>query len=154
MSPPLHVLEREQLIARPRPEVFAFFADPRNLETMTPETLGFHILTPGPIAMRKGAIIDYDLRLFGVRFSWKTLIEAYELDQRFVDVQMKGPYKVWRHTHTFSDAEGGTLVRDRVEYALPFGVLGTAVRALFVRRTLEGIFDFRAATMSRVFADA
>jgi len=152
MSSSTFLLEREQTVPRPRSEVFAFFAAPENLETLTPPTLAFRILTPRPIAMGAGALIDYDLSLFGVRFGWRTLIEAFELDERFIDLQLKGPYRLWRHTHEFRDVPGGTLVRDRVEYELPLGVLGRAAHAVFVRRTLRNIFDYRAATMERLFA--
>jgi hypothetical protein len=147
-----HLFEQEQLVRRPRREVFAFFADAANLERITPASLHFEIRTPQPIAMRAGATIDYDLALFGVRFRWHTLIESFEADSGFVDVQTKGPYRSWRHSHTFSDAPGGTLVRDRVEYELPFGPLGELTRRLFVARQLRRIFDFRRAAIEAAFA--
>jgi hypothetical protein len=146
-----HVLEREQLIARPRDEVFAFFEDAGNLERLTPAFLKFRIVTPRPIEMRQGTIIDYRLRLFGAPLTWRSLIEIYEPKTRFVDVQLRGPYRAWRHTHTFEDARGGTLMRDRVEYALPLGPLGDVARAVFVRRTLERVFDFRGETIASIF---
>jgi len=139
----VHLLARSQLVPRPRAEVFAFFADARNLERLTPPFLRFRILTPGPIAMRTGALIDYRLSLFGVPFSWRTEIEAFEPETRFVDVQRRGPYRRWHHTHTFADAPGGTLIGDRVEYQLPFGPLGELARVLAVRRQLDAIFDYR-----------
>jgi ligand-binding SRPBCC domain-containing protein len=153
MASPSFLLEREQILPRARGEVFAFFADPANLEALTPRSLRFRILTPRPLEMGPGAVIDYELHLFGLPFRWKTLIEAFEPNERFVDVQLEGPYAAWRHTHEFHDAPGGTRVGDRVAYAMPFGVLGTAARALFVRRTLEGIFDYRADTMRRLFLE-
>ncbi len=143
-----HVLERSQVVPRPRAEVFAFFAEPRNLEVITPGFLRFRILTPGDIPMAPGTIIDYRLSLFGVPFRWRTEIEAFEPLVRFVDVQVRGPYALWRHEHRFEDAPGGTLVRDRVEYALPLGPLGALARALFVRRSLARIFDQRAAVIA------
>jgi ligand-binding SRPBCC domain-containing protein len=139
----VHLLERSQFVPRPRGEVFAFFADARNLERLTPPFLRFQILTPGPIAMRPGALIDYRLSLFGVSFSWQTEIEAFEPESRFVDVQRRGPYRRWHHTHTFADAPGGTLIGDRVEYQLPLGPLGELARVLAVRRQLDAIFDYR-----------
>jgi ligand-binding SRPBCC domain-containing protein len=139
----IHVLERNQLVRRPRAEVFAFFADAHNLERLTPPFLHFEILTPAPIAMRPGALIEYRLSLFGLPFSWQTEIEAFEPGLRFVDVQRRGPYRRWHHSHTFADAPGGTLVGDRVEYQLPLGPLGEVARALVVRRQLEAIFDYR-----------
>lgn len=146
-----YVLEREQVVPRPRSEVFAFFAEAGNLERLTPPTLRFSILTPGPIVMRPGAIIDYRLTLLGVPFRWRTLIEAFEPEMRFVDSQATGPYAVWRHTHTFEEVPGGTLIRDHVEYALPLGPLGVLARRLFVRRQLAHIFDYRQKTVAALF---
>jgi ligand-binding SRPBCC domain-containing protein len=139
----IHLLERSQLVPRPRAEVFAFFADARNLERLTPGFLRFQILTPAPIEMRPGTLIDYRLSLFGVGFGWRTEIEAFEPEVRFVDVQRRGPYARWHHTHTFADAPGGTLIGDRVEYALPLGPLGEVARALVVGRQLDTIFEHR-----------
>src|SRR5512141_3238148 len=138
-----HVLERTQLVHRPRREVWAFFADPGNLEEITPDFLRFRIVTPRPIPMAAGARIDYRLSLFGVPFSWRTRIEEVVPGESFVDVQLAGPYRRWRHTHRFADAPGGTLVTDRVEYELPLGPLGAVAHALFVARTLDAIFAFR-----------
>ncbi len=139
----IHLLERTQLVPRPRAEVFEFFADAHNLERLTPGFLHFQILTPAPIALRPGALIDYRLSLFGVGFRWRTEIEVYEPGVRFVDVQRRGPYRRWHHTHTFADAPGGTLIGDRVEYQLPFGPLGELARVLLVRRQVETIFEHR-----------
>lgn len=147
-----HVFEQEQLVPRPRAEVFAFFADAANLERITPGFLHFEILSPQPIAMGAGAIIDYQLSLFGLRFGWRTLIESFEPDRGFVDVQTKGPYRSWRHTHRFSDAPGGTLVHDRVEYEVPFGPFGALARRLFVAHQLRRIFDFRRTAIQSALA--
>jgi len=146
-----HLFEQEQLIGRTRPEVFAFFADPSNLERITPESLRFEIRSRQPIAMRAGAIIDYQLSLYGLKFSWRTLIESFDPESGFVDVQSKGPYRSWRHSHSFSDAPGGTLVRDRVEYEVPLGPLGEIAHRLFVARQIRRIFDFRRAAIERAF---
>src|SRR5689334_13285069 len=99
MAPTPHVLERSQLVRRSRRDVFAFFADPENLDAITPDDLRFEILTPRPIAMCAGALIEYRLRLLGVRFGWLTRIEVFDPEERFVDVQVKGPYRSWRHMH-------------------------------------------------------
>jgi ligand-binding SRPBCC domain-containing protein len=147
-----HLFEQEQLVRRPRGEVFAFFADAANLERITPDSLRFEIRSPQPIAMRAGAIIDYQLSLFGLKFRWRTGIESFDPDAGFVDVQTKGPYRSWRHSHGFSDAPGGTLVRDRVEYELPLGPFGEIARRLFVERQLRRIFDFRRAAIEKAFA--
>jgi ligand-binding SRPBCC domain-containing protein len=147
-----HWLERETIVPRPRTEVFAFFSDAANLERITPPFLRFRITTPQPLDIREGTLIDYRLSLFGIPFGWRTLIEEYEPEERFVDRQLKGPYRLWRHTHEFSDVPGGTRMVDRVEYAIPLGPLGGLARALFVRRMLDRIFDFRAKTINEHFA--
>jgi hypothetical protein len=148
-----HVLERAQLVPRPRGEVWAFFADPANLEAITPDFLRFRILTPD-VPMAPGALLDYRLSLFGVPFSWRTRIEEVVPGARFVDVQLVGPYRRWRHLHRFEDAPGGTLVRDRVEYELPLGPLGGAAHALFVRRALARIFDHRVRAVEAILSGA
>jgi ligand-binding SRPBCC domain-containing protein len=140
---PLHTLVRAQNLARPVDDVFAFFADAANLEAITPPALGFRILTPLPVGMASGTLIDYRLRLFGIPFRWRTRIEVFEPGVRFVDVQLSGPYRLWRHSHVFVPLGRGTLVVDAVVYELPLGALGAAAHALFVRRTLEHIFDHR-----------
>ncbi len=140
------------MVRRSRSEVFAFFADAANLERITPASLHFEIRSPQPIAMRAGATIHYRLSLFGLTFRWCTLIESFEPEWRFVDVQAAGPYRSWRHTHTFEDVPGGTLVRDQVEYEVPFGPLGELARRLFVARQLRRIFDFRRAAIETAFA--
>lgn len=147
-----HLFEQEQLVRSARGEVFTFFADAANLERITPASLRFEIRSPRPIAMRAGAIIDYQLSLFGLKFRWRTLIESFDPDSGFVDVQIKGPYRSWRHSHRFSDAPGGTLVRDRIEYELPLGPFGELARRLFVERQLRRIFDFRRAAIEQAFA--
>lgn len=133
----------EQVVRRPLGEVFAFFADAANLEAITPDFLRFRILTPLPIAMRPGALIDYQLSLFGVPFRWRTRIETWEPGRRFVDVQERGPYRSWHHTHEFEACPEGTRVRDTVRYALPMGPVGALAHALFVRGRVEAIFDHR-----------
>ena len=137
------LLESVQFVGRPLPEVFAFFSDARNLERITPGFLHFRILTPMPVEMRAGALIEYRIRLFGIPFRWRTLIEAWEPGARFTDVQLRGPYALWHHTHEFLAVPGGTLVVDRVRYAMPMGFLGEIGHALLVRRSLGRIFGHR-----------
>ncbi len=115
------------------PQVFPFFADARNLEAITPPLLGFRVVTPDPIEMRVGTLIQYRLRLHGVPVYWLTSIQAWDPPHRFVDVQVRGPYGLWHHTHTFEEVDGGTLMRDTVRYAIGFGPLGE-----IARRTLVG----------------
>jgi ligand-binding SRPBCC domain-containing protein len=150
----VHLLEREQVVPRGRPEVFAFFADARNLERLTPASLRFTILTRGPILMRAGTVIDYRIKLSGLPLRWRTLIEVFAPEDRFVDVQTRGPYKTWRHLHEFHEVPGGTAIVDRVEYELPFGPLGDVVHAAIVRRRLDGIFGYRRATIEALFGKA
>ena len=130
-----------------RDAVFPFFADPHNLSRITPQGMGFRIITPIPIPMRAGALIDYVIRISGITLRWTTLITQYDPPQSFVDVQLKGPYSYWHHHHEFVAAENGTEVLDTVHYALPAGLLGTLAHALGVRRTLNRIFDHRESAI-------
>ena len=145
-----HTLYREQTLPGTPDDVFPFFADAGNLEAITPPWLSFRIVTPRPIAMGVGTLIEYRLRLRGLPISWLTRIEVWEPGVRFVDQQLRGPYALWHHTHEFSPGEAGTTVmRDTVRYALPFGQLGEIAQRLFVRRDLDRIFDYRTAEVSR-----
>lgn len=148
-----HTLVREQVLPGTPREVFEFYADAGNLERITPGWLGFRIVTPQPIEMRPGALIEYRLKLRGVPVHWLTRIESWEPGVRFIDVQVKGPYRLWHHTHTFEAHEEGTLVRDEVRYELPLGPLGELAHRLLVRRDLERIFDFRHASVSKVMRE-
>ena len=136
-------LEQKQLIPLGRPSVFEFFSDAFNLERLTPDFLNFKILTEAPIDIQEDTIIEYRIRLFGVPMFWRTRIERFEPDEAFVDTQIKGPYKLWHHTHTFEETEDGTLMRDVVLYRLPFGILGQLAHFMFVKKTLEKIFQYR-----------
>jgi ligand-binding SRPBCC domain-containing protein len=151
----LHVLRREQHLPGAPGDVFPFFADAQNLEAITPPWLGFRVVTPRPIDMRAGALIEYRLRLRGVPLRWRTRIAVWDPPRRFVDVQLSGPYRLWHHTHDFEpDGAGGTIMRDTVRYALPLGALGALAHRLVVRRDLAAIFDFRQeavlASLSKV----
>ena len=131
-------------VPQPLPVVFEFFSRADNLERITPPWMGFRILTPGPTDMKGGASIAYALRVRGIPLRWLTEVERWNPPFDFVDVQVKGPYKLWRHTHRFSEFEGGTSIVDVVDYALPFGVLGRLAHRIQVARDLSHIFDFRA----------
>lgn len=146
-----HRLSRTQLIPRPVEEVFPFFADAANLQTITPDFMHFRIVTPLPIEMREGALIDYRIKLFGVPSGWRTRIERWEPGRRFVDVQLRGPYRLWHHTHEFESVAGGTRMTDTVDYELPLGPLGGIAHALFVGKTLTRIFDYRLTKIAELF---
>ena len=139
----VHRLEREQRVARPLEQVFEFFARAGNLERITPPWLSFALLTEEPVEMRHGALIKYRLTLHGVPLRWTSRVEQWEPGRLFVDRQVEGPYRLWHHRHEFAPAGAGTLVRDRVNYALPLGPLGELGHALFVRRDLDRIFRYR-----------
>ena len=142
-------LERELVVPQPIEDVFPFFADAHNLEVLTPEFLNFSILTPAPIDMFEGQLIDYRIKLHGIPIRWRTRIAAWEPPYRFVDEQIKGPYRLWRHEHTFeAHPDGGSLLRDRVEYAMWGGAL---IHSLFVKKDLERIFDHRHQVMRERF---
>jgi ligand-binding SRPBCC domain-containing protein len=146
-----HVLRREQVLPRAPEEVFPFFADAHNLEAITPPWLGFRVVTPRPIAMRAGTLIEYRLRLRGLPLAWLTRIAEWMPGVRFVDEQLSGPYRLWHHTHEFEpDGAGGTLMRDTVRYALPLWPLGEVAHALLVRRDLAAIFDHRRQAVARL----
>jgi ligand-binding SRPBCC domain-containing protein len=141
----IRTLEREQLLPGRPVDVFPFFADARNLEAITPPLLRFRVVSVEPIEMRAGTLIAYRLRLHGITVRWLTRIAVWDPPHRFVDVQLRGPYALWHHTHSFADAgDGQTLMRDVVRYAIGFGPLGDLAHALLVRRDLARIFDFRA----------
>ena len=130
-------------------EVFPFFGEARNLEAITPPWLRFEVLTPPTIVMAVGTLIDYRIRIHGLPVRWQTRIAEWNPPHGFVDVQLRGPYKLWHHTHTFTEKNSGTLCVDQVRYR-PRG--GTIVNWLFVRRDVERIFAYRTARMQELLA--
>src|SRR4051794_22941866 len=152
----IHVLHREQRLEAPPSVVFPFFADARNLEAITPPLLSFRLLTPEPVEMGVGTFLQYALRVHGVPVRWDTLIQEWDPPVRFVDVQVRGPYRLWHHTHELEALDGGpgTLMRDTVRYAVGFGRLGEIARRTVVRRDLEAIFAFRAERVPGLIAHA
>jgi ligand-binding SRPBCC domain-containing protein len=147
----IYELERALWVPRPLTEVFNFFSRAENLEQITPPFLQFRITTKAPLEMKEGAAISYALRVRGLPVRWLTHIERWNPPFEFVDVQSKGPYKLWRHTHQFAAVDGGTSITDNVQYALPFGALGRIVHRLRVRRDLATIFDYRAERIRELF---
>lgn len=145
-----HILTREQTINAPIEKVFGFFADAGNLERITPPELKFKIISPQPIDIKKGALIDYKLKLRGLPITWKTEITEWNPPHRFVDAALKSPYKQWIHLHTFEENKTGeTIMRDRVSYRLPLEPLGDLAH-WFVRRELDYIFDYRQKVVSEI----
>ena len=132
-----------------RDQVFAFFADPANLQALTPPWLAFEILTPTPLPRGEGAVFEYRLRVRGLPLRWRTLIETYVPGEVFADRQLAGPYALWHHTHRFEDLPGGgTRMTDDVHYRVGWGPLGSLVHALWIRRDIERIFAYRRQVLS------
>jgi ligand-binding SRPBCC domain-containing protein len=140
----LHEFTAETWLPQPPEIVFPFFGDAANLDAITPPWLNFKIITPPPIVMRPGALIDYRLRLRGFPLRWRTRISEWEPPFRFVDEQLHGPYRLWVHEHTFVPSQGGTLARDHIRYAVPFDWL---VHRWLVRPDIERIFAHRLGAL-------
>jgi ligand-binding SRPBCC domain-containing protein len=143
----IHELTRITHVDRPLGEVFSFFADPANLELLTPSWLRFEVASPRPVEMRAGTRIDYRLRLHGFPVRWQSEITEWDPPNRFVDEQRRGPYRFWRHEHRFAEADGTDII-DFVQYAVPFDALS---HKWLVQPDIEGIFDFREAKMRELF---
>ena len=143
-----YCLTTELLVAEPCESVFEFFADACQLEAITPPWLHFSVQTTSPIEMHAGRLIDYKLRLHGLPLRWRSKISDWQPPFQFVDEQVKGPYRYWHHLHTFTKLSTGTLVRDVVNYAMPFGFI---THPLLVRRDLTKIFEYRRATLGSIF---
>lgn len=147
----VHTITTEIWLPRPREEIFAFFSDAANLEILTPPWLHFRILTPLPVAMRSQAEIEYCIRWRGIPLSWRTCISVWEPPHRFIDQQVRGPYRQWIHEHTFTEVQGGTLMRDRVDYAVPGWFLEPLLHAAIVAPDIERIFMYRHKKMEEIF---
>jgi len=146
-----HILHRKQIIKRPRDKVFAFFADAGNLERITPPELNFKILSPQPIDIKKGALIDYRLKLRGISLTWKTAITEWNPPHSFVDTALKSPYRQWIHLHKFTVGEAGeTIMEDIVRYRLPIEPFGDLAH-WFVKKELNYIFDYRYKVIKEIF---
>jgi ligand-binding SRPBCC domain-containing protein len=146
-----HLFARRLWLPYPLEEVFAFFERPENLERLTPPSLGFRMLTPS-VVMREGALMDYTIRLLGMPVRWTTLIDSYDPPHRFSDVQLRGPYSYWHHTHRFESKDGGTLMTDEVRYLLPLEPLGRLALPL-IGWQLDRIFRFRSEAIRAVFPE-
>jgi ligand-binding SRPBCC domain-containing protein len=137
-------------LPRPKEHIFEFFSDARNLEQLTPPWLQFRIVTPGPIQMQPGTEIDYRIKIRGIPSSWRSRITIWDPPHRFVDEQVRGPYRMWVHEHRFAEDSGGTACEDRVEYAPPGGTL---IDKLFVRRDIRKIFEYRSQRLHQLFGE-
>lgn len=147
-----HILTRSLEIDLPREEVFAFFSDAANLERITPPELGFHIATPQPIKLERGALIDYNLSLHGIPMLWRTEITLWDPPHEFEDTQLRGPYSQWIHRHTFTElAPDRTLMEDEVRYRFPLEPLGDLAHFI-IRGQLERIFAFRQTAVAELLA--
>ncbi|MEL7473125.1 MAG: SRPBCC family protein [Planctomycetota bacterium] len=147
----VRTLEKEIWLAAPLETVFDFFSDAHNLEEITPPILKFRVLTPRPIPMEQGTLIDYKLSLRGFPMKWRTRIAVWEPPRRFVDMQLRGPYRWWHHTHTFESHNGGTRCKDIVEYQ---HLGGPIIDKLLVRPDVEKIFAYREQKMVELFGGA
>ncbi len=149
----VHIHTNEQVVAAPLERVFAFFGKPENLTRITPPWLGFQILTPSPVPMREGALIDYQISLGPIPTHWRTLITKFDPPHVFVDEQLSGPYSFWHHTHRFEAVGDCTRITDEIRYLLPFGPLGRLVHTIAVRRQIQGIFTHRRRVIIKEFPD-
>jgi ligand-binding SRPBCC domain-containing protein len=145
----MYEIKAEITLPQPLENVFPFFSDARNLERLTPDWLKFEVLTPGPVEMAVGTLIEYRLRLRGLPIRWRSEITAWEPPYRFVDEQRRGPYRAWIHEHTFEEREGQTLARDRVLYD---HLGGRLINRLLVAPDVAKIFAFRRQKMEEIFA--
>jgi ligand-binding SRPBCC domain-containing protein len=144
----LHTFTSSMSLPLPRDRVFAFFAEATNLQRITPPDLGFELMTPQPIHLSEGTRITYRLRLCGIPFTWQSEIQRWHPPEEFVDIQLRGPYKRWVHTHRFREEPGATIIEDEVQYVLPFWPVGELVGPL-VRLQLQRIFRYRQQAIRR-----
>lgn len=149
-------LTDQVIVVKPLEEVWDFFSGAENLPRITPEWMHFRIVTPQPIAMHQDALIDYTIRVSGVPVKWKTRIIDWSPPRQFIDLQLRGPYTLWHHQHTFEAVApfegGGTRCRDRVTYKLPAGPIGRVMNRLMVRRQLREIFGYRREAIGKLLA--
>lgn len=144
-------LHYQQLVPQPVEKVFPFFADEKNLETITPPWLNFKVLGKSTPRLQSGTLINYKLAVRGIPLKWQSVIEDWVPNEKFVDRQIVGPYSHWHHTHTFEPHPQGTLMTDIIEYRVPGGAIGELLGGWYVRRDLEKIFAYRRKTIEKLF---
>ena len=148
----LYELHFCQFIHQPIEQVFSFFSRSENLEQITPQYLNFKIETFSPIKMKWGQKINYTITLKGIPIRWSSLISLYDPPNSFVDEQIRGPFSLWHHTHTFREKNGGTVIGDYVRYAIPMGIIGRIANNIFVEKDLRYIFQHRQTMISKLFS--
>lgn len=153
MKARVYHLERELWLPVARDEVFAFFSNPVNLELLTPEAMRLRILSPQPLTMRAGTLIDFAVQVHSIPMRWRSEITLWEPPLRFIDEQRRGPYGSWKHEHRFECRDGGTLIVDDVHYTLPLGwIPGSGlVHSLLVQPELERVFKHRRDALLKHF---
>ena len=150
----IHYLQREQIIPESLEKVWDYFSNPYNLNEITPLDMKFEIVSGGDVRMYEGQIIEYRVEFVrGLPSLWLTEITHVEEGSYFVDEQRVGPYRFWAHEHRFISVQGGVKMKDKVTYVAPFGPLGDLVTAMWIRRKLEGIFDYRHRKIAALFGD-
>lgn len=145
------IIETETILPQSRTEVFNFFLDPKNLSRITPPDLNFSIKEAYPLPIEEGTVIQYKLKLLGFTLGWVSKIIDFNPPAEFKDIQLKGPYSYWRHTHTFEIEGSGTRIKDRVEYAVPGGPLEPLIHYFLVKNQLKKIFDYRTRKIKEIF---
>lgn len=142
----------EQFLPIDLEQAWNFFSNPKNLSTLTPKEMEFTVLTELPAAIYKNMIIDYIVKpLFAIPLKWQTEITEVDYLKYFTDVQNKGPFKLWRHKHEFFEVENGVLMKDTVDYQMPFGILGTLAHSILVEKRIEGIFTYRKKVLEDLY---
>jgi ligand-binding SRPBCC domain-containing protein len=148
-----HVMESRVWLARSRPEVFAFFADPRNLVQLMPPSLRLRIVTP-TTTLAAGVVLDLRVAWLGIPVPWRVYIREYDPPYRFVDVQVRGPWARWENRHLFLEEDGGTWVEDRLTYRPPLGPLGRLAHSLALERQLRALWAYRQRRLGELLAPA
>ncbi len=147
----MHTLVAETKLYCSLEQAFDFFSKAENLNEVTPPDVYFNILTPLPISMQKGTIIDYKIKISGIPFKWRTHIKTWEPLHYFIDEQVKGPYSRWHHTHTFEQKDDHVLMTDKVEYLSPGWILEPLIHRFFVKKRVEAIFVYREKIFKHIF---